>query len=53
MKKIAVTLNEGGTIEHEATKIHVTKEGVLALMTGVDHVVAVYAAGTWAKAVER
>lgn len=53
-RRIAVTLNEGGTIEHEADKIHVTKEAVLVLMTKpADHVVAVYAAGVWTKAVER
>lgn len=54
MTRIAVTLNEGGTVEHEADKIHVTPEGVLALMAGgQDHIVAVYAAGVWSRVVER
>ena len=53
-RKIAVRLTEGGVAETDADKIHVTREGVLVLMTSPgDHVVAVYAPGVWAKAEER
>lgn len=53
-RTILVTLNgSAATRQHQARKIHVTKEGVLVLMADNDRVLVTYAAGTWLSAEEQ